>query len=475
MSTATKIASNTIWQILGKIVGTLASGFALILLTRQLSQTEFGYYGTALSLTQFAAVLCDLGLYVVCLREISSQPEKEEKIFNNFLSLRVFSAFVILGLSTLIIFLLPYPLVVKQTSLLFAFGFLFSSIVQLLTTFFQKRLSMELVAIAEAVGKVAMLIIIYLFLKINLALPWLAIASIFASGISMIWLFVKIKHQLKISVTANLIEWKSILKKTWPVTLGVLLNLVYFRADSIILSLVKPAVDVAIYTAPYKLLEIIVTFPHMFMGLIMPLTAIAWVNKDYFKLNILTQKTSEFFLILTMPLLVASLVAGEKIMSLVAGQEYAISGKILFPLMIATMAIFAGTAFTYLAVTIDKQKAMLPYYAFASISAIILYLWLIPIYSYVAAAWITAIIEIFIAVSGYIITKKSAQLNIKIVPLVKIIFSGLIMLTLLSLSQNMNVILQLSFSSLFYLASLVLLKSITINDIKMFLKLKNNN
>lgn len=475
MSTASKIASNTIWQILGKIIGTLASGLALILLTRQLSQTDFGYYGTALSLTQFAAVLCDLGLYVVCLREISSQPEKEEKIFSNFLSLRIISAFVILGISTFVIFLLPYPAVVKQTSLLFAFGFLFSSIVQLLTTFFQKRLTMELVAVAETIGRIAMLVIIYLLLKINIALPWLAVASIFASGISLIWLFITIKKQLKISLSVNIFEWKQILKKTWPVTLGVLLNLVYFRADSIILSLVKPAIDVAIYTAPYKLLEIIVTFPHMFMGLIMPLTAIAWLNKDFTKLNSLTQKTSEFFLMLTIPLLASSFVVGDKIMTLVAGKEYSISGTILFPLMIATMAIFAGTAFTYLAVTIEKQKAMLPYYAVASVSAILLYIWLIPVYSYIAAAWITAIIEIFIALSGYMITKKTAQLSIKITPLLKIIFSGVIMLVLLYLSQNLNIILQLTLTSLVYLIMLVLFKSITTDDLKMFFKLKNNS
>ena len=475
MSIAGKIASNTLWQIIGKIIGTLASGLALILLTRALSQDQFGYYGTALSLTQFAAVICDLGLYVVCLKEISAHPESEEKIFNSFFGLRLVSAAVILFSSVLIIYFLPYPLVVKQTSLLFAFGFLFASIVQLLTTLFQKRMTMNVVAATEAVGRVAMLVVIYLLLKTNINLPWLAAASVISSGIGMIWLFVVASKQLKISATFDWLVWKNIFKQTWPVTLGILLNLVYFRADSIIMSLTRPASDVAIYTAPYKLLEIIATFPHMFMGLIMPLTSAAWATRDYQRLNRLTQRTSEFFLIITVPLLAASLVCGNKIMSLVAGDNYTISGTILFPLMLATAAIFAGTAFTYLAVTIEKQKAMLPFYGLAAIGAIALYLWLIPTYTYVAAAWITAGVELFITLSALAITKKTAVLKFKLWPLINILLSGLLMAVILIITDRLNVILQLMIAGLIYVAVLFAVKALTLKDFQAIIKLKANN
>ena len=123
--------------------------------------------------------------------------------FNSFFSLRLLSATVILASSVLIIFFLPYTLVVKQTSLLFAFGFLFASIVQLLTTLFQKRMTMNIVAMAEAVGRVAMVVVIYILLNTNVQLPWLAGASVIASGLGMVWLFVAANKQLKISLTFN--------------------------------------------------------------------------------------------------------------------------------------------------------------------------------------------------------------------------------------------------------------------------------
>lgn len=474
MSSTQIIAQNTVWQIIGKIVSAGASGVSLMLLTRYLSQEHFGFYGTALSLTQFAAIIADLGLYLVCLKEISSNSENEQKIFNHFWGLRLTTSFIIFLLATVIIFFLPYDPLVKQASIFFAGGFIFSSLVQLITALFQKRMTMGVVATSDSVSRLLMLGLIYLLLSNNIQLPWIAATSLIASLVGFVWLFLVANAKQKIFPQYDKIIWKNIIKQTWPITLGVLLNLVYFRADSIIISLTQPASDVAIYTAPYKLLEIIATFPHMFMGLIMPLTTYAWVNNNYLRLNRLIQRTSEFFLIITVPLLAASYISGEKIMALVAGTTYNVSGTILFPLMIATGAIFAGTAFTYLIVTIEKQKTMLPFYGAAAIIALILYGWLIPIYSYTAAAWITAVVEVFIGLSAFVICKKTVGLNLRLQPMLKIISAGLIMVVILLLTNNLNLILQLLISGIAYLLMLFVIKSLTVNDVKSFLKLKSS-
>lgn len=472
MSNVGTIAQNTAWQIIGKIISAGASGISLMLLTRYLSQEYFGFYGTALSLTQFTAIIADLGLYLVCLKEISNQQENEQRIFNHFFGLRLVTSFIIFLIATVIIFFLPYDPLIKQASIFFAFGFIFSSLVQLITALFQKRMSMSMVAMSDSVSRLLMLGLIYLLLTNNIQLPWLAGTSAVASLVGFVWLFLIANKKQKIFAQYDWQIWKKIIKQTWPITLGVLLNLVYFRADSIIISLTRPASDVAIYTAPYKLLEIIATFPHMFMGLIMPLTTYAWANNNELRLNHLIQRTSEFFLIITAPLLVASYVSGEKIMALVAGANYTVSGTILFPLMIATAAIFAGTTFTYLIVTIEKQKKMLPFYGLAAVSALVLYIILIPIYSYTAAAWITAIVEVFISLSAYLICKKTVNLKLQLKPLLKIIFAGCLMFYVLILSNNLHVLLQLLFAGIIYLIVLFAVNSLTTNDIKSIVKLK---
>src|SRR5207244_1517417 len=56
-----------------------------------------------------------------------------------------------------------------------------------------------------------------------------------------------------------------------PLGITLLFNLVYFRADSIILTLTRPTAEVGIYGLAYKVFEIVLVFPTFFMNAVYPL------------------------------------------------------------------------------------------------------------------------------------------------------------------------------------------------------------
>src|SRR3989344_1477750 len=246
MSLTKSIAQNTFWQILGKIIGTFLGVITIGLLTRYLGQEGFGYYTTALAFMQFFGVLVDMGLYLVLLKEISANPEKENHIFNNILTLRIFSAVLFLGGGALLIFTFPYPDIVKWSAVIVSVSFLFMSLVQILTAVFQKYLKMGLVALAEVVGRLGFLIVILLFIFYQGNLPALMLGNVANTFIYLVILWFLIKKYVKIQWSFDFGYWKLVIKKTWPIALGIAFNLVYFRADTIILSLYKPAADVGL-------------------------------------------------------------------------------------------------------------------------------------------------------------------------------------------------------------------------------------
>ena len=92
MTLTKTIAKNTLWQIIGKIIGTVLGIITIALLTRYLGKEGFGYYTTALAFMQFFGVLVDMGLYLICLREIAANPEKENYITSNIFTLRFFQS-----------------------------------------------------------------------------------------------------------------------------------------------------------------------------------------------------------------------------------------------------------------------------------------------------------------------------------------------------------------------------------------------
>ena len=91
-----------------------------------------------------------------------------------------------------------------------------------------------------------------------------------------------------------------LLREAFP--LGVLLvcSLVIFRADSIILSLLRPPEDLGWYALPYKVLESLLFFPAMMGGLLFPSLAKEGATAPSFRAT-LADATS-LFLLLALPL-----------------------------------------------------------------------------------------------------------------------------------------------------------------------------
>jgi len=468
MTIVKKIAHNTLWQIIGKIIGTALGVITVALLTRYLGQEGFGYYTTALAFMQFFGVLVDMGLSLVCLREIAANPEKESDIVSNIFTLRFFSALIFLGGGALLIFVFPYPSIVKWSGLIVSVSFLFMSLVQILTTVFQKNLKMGQVALAEVLGRVGFLTVILLFIFYQGNLPALMLGNVANTVIFFIIIWLMIKKYVRIKWSFNIAYWQTAIKKSWPIALGIAFNLVYFRADTIILSLYQPAAAVGIYGAPYKILEIISTFPHMFMGLIMPLLTAAWLANNTERFRGMMQKTFDFFIILIIPLIAGSIPLADGVMRLIAGPAFIASGKILPILMLATGFIFLGTTFTYALVILEKQKNMLKYFFSAAALSLIGYFVFIPRYSYFGAAWVTVIIEAFITGAAMGLTYKFTKVKLSYQTFFKSIIASLIMLVILFLLPSMNIILLMIAGILVYGMVMIIIKGIDyklLNDI----------
>lgn len=453
------IAQNTFWQILGKAIGTVLGLATIALLTRYLGSEGFGYYSTALAFMQFFGVLVDMGLYLICLKEMAAQPENQAKIFNNILTLRVVSALILLGGGSLLIFAFPYSAEVKWSGVIVAVSFFFMSLVQILTAVFQKYLKMGLVALAEVFGRVAFLSAVILLIYYQSSLTVIMWSNVANTLVYFLILWFLIKKYVAIQWACNWAYWKTVLQKTWPIALGIAFNLVYFRADTVILSLYQPAHDVGIYGAPYKILEIIITFPHMFMGLVMPILTAAWVSQNLDRFKNALQTTFDFFIMLAVPMVLGSIPLADKIMRLIAGSDFNASGKILPALMLATGIIFAGILFTYILIILDKQKTMLKYYFTGAVLSLIGYFIFIPRYSYFGAAWVTVIVELFIAVSAFILSYKFTRLKLSWNVFGKSLAASLIMTGIIYLLPGWHVIFLLIFAIVIYALLMFLFKA----------------
>ncbi len=410
MNLSHKIAHNTFIQMGGKIVSTILGLVSLAFITRYLGQAGFGEYTTIITFLTIFAVLADFGLTLVTVQMISGINEKqqENKILNNLLGFRLSSIIFFLLLTPLIVWFFPYSQTIKIGIILTAPYFIFPALNQVIIGLLQKKLSMDRAALAEVISRLILLLGVVLVWHLNLGLRGILLTTIASGTTSFISHFVLARKFSRLKPAWDLTLWREIIRRSWPLAITVILNLIYLRADIIFLSLFKGNNEVGLYGAAYRVVDVLTTLPFMFAGLILPVLTTAWLEKKGEFFHKIMQKSFDAMVIVAIPLVFGALLFAQQIMIVVAGEEFADSGPILKLLIIAVAAIFIGTIFSHAVIALDKQKKLISFYAFTAFSALIAYVLFIPKYSYFGAAGITIYSELLIAIfSAYCVFKYS--------------------------------------------------------------------
>jgi O-antigen/teichoic acid export membrane protein len=422
MNLTKKVAYNTLVQVAGKVLSTILGLFSLALITRYLGLDGFGEYTTIITFLTFFAVMADFGLTLVTVQMISNPAENENKILNNLFGLRLVSSVLILSLAPIVLILFPYGSAIKLGVVITLAAFLFPALNQIIIGLFQKRLSLDRDSAAEVAGRLVLIGGILLSKQLNLGLNGILWTTVAAAAVNFIFHYLFALKFVVIKLEFDWLIWKKIISKSWPLTITIILNLIYLRADTLILSLFRGPNEVGLYGATYRVIDVFTTLPFMFAGLILPLLTTAWLKdeRNYFKK--ILQKSFDFMAMAAIPVVIGAQFLGRQIMILVAGEDFAAAGNILQILIFAVAAIFLGTMFSHAVIALDKQKKMIGFYVFTGFSSLAAYLILIPKFSYFGAAAVTIYSEVLIAIfSAYCVYKYS-----RFLPDLKIFFKSLV-------------------------------------------------
>ncbi|OIO17549.1 hypothetical protein COV56_01305 [Candidatus Kuenenbacteria bacterium CG11_big_fil_rev_8_21_14_0_20_37_9] len=476
MSLSRKIALNTGLHALGKFGASFIGIFVVAILTRYLGIDGYGNYTTIFAYLFFFAILSDLGLYVVTVNELNKSEYGEEKFFNNIFTLRFFSALVLMIAASAIIWLFPYSLIIKLGVIVASFSIFLNLLDQLLVAFFQNKINMKRVAVAEFIGKLALLVATIFVVYLNGNILGLIVAIILGFMVNFFINLCYLNKFIKLKFEFDKKIWRDILKISWPVAITSIFSLIYFKADTLFLSILpaNPAYTVSneaavgIYGAPYKILEVLITFPAIFMGLVSPLLSKAWQNNDRQSFRASWQKAFDSLAIIIWPLIIGVLVLARPLIVLIAGVDFAVSAPVFRILIFATAIIFVTHLTTYSIIAINKQKNMIKYYLLAAILAVILYIVLIPKYSYFAAAWVTTAVEFFMLISTIFILKKYSGIKINLSVFGKAMLASVIMGFVLNLIYGWNIILLIILGGAIYFGVLFLLNGVTKNILDTF-------
>ncbi len=465
-----KAVKHTFIQLTGRFFSTLCGVLALAVLTRYLGPEKFGWFTTITVFLQFFGILADFGLTLITAQMLSEPGVDKEKITANLLSLRLIISSIFFGVALVLIWFFPYALVIKLGVCIYAASLFAVTLQNIFVGFYQTRTDMERVAWGDILGRGLILIgyLICIFAKLNILL--VLSVNVLANLAQLLLLWQGTAALIKVKLAWNKEVYKEILKRSWPIAISVAFNLLYLKADTLILSVLKPQAEVGLYGAAYRVIDVLTTIPTIFMGIMLPLLTSSWLKNNKEEFTKYFRRAFDLMAILGWPILIGGVILSSQVMTFIAGDDFNTAGNFLRILLVAMFCIFFGVISSHVILSLNKQKQMIKWYLVDATLSLAGYFLFIPRFGAYAAAWITVFSEAFIMAVTYImvITKTKIHPNFSIY--FKSVAASTIMAGVIFSVRSWPLVLVLLLAIGVYFGSLYLLGGITKEMLKSLFK-----
>lgn len=464
MVIARKIAYNVVVNAAAKVLSTILALVAIGLVMRYLGKDGFGDYATVIAFFSFFGSVADLGLYAITAREISRDGADERSIINNVFTLRAVSSFIVFLLTPLLVIFLPYSWEVKAGIVIAGASFVFSSTYMVLNGLFQKHLSMDRVAIAEIIGKISQVAIIFGAIHLNLGFVAIVSSVLVSMIVNFVLVLIAARKFVKLRLQFDLAYWKRFMKESLPMGIAVVITFFYFKMDTILLSVLKSSSDVGIYNAAYKVIENLTFFPSMIIGLMLPIMS-RNIFSDRQEFKRISNETFKVFVLMVVPIVIGGFFLAENIVTIIGGAEFIESAQTLRILIFALAFIFFGNFFNNILIAASKQKVLMYSLSVCAIFNIGANMFLIPKFSYMAAASVSVATEALVVAITFYLTSKYVDYVPKFKNVFGIIASGVMMALFLFFFSDQNFIFVAIGSAIIYGLFLWVTRTITAKEL----------
>lgn len=514
---ARKILFNTVAQVVAKLIVGVFSVLILKMLTTYLGKQGYGIYKSIYEYLALFAIVADMGLYTIGVREMSKDPDREEMVLGNMMTART----IVIVLISIVAFAVAFLIdeyrgtVAPYAVALAAVGSVFAILTGTVSTALQVHLKMEKNSLGSVAGKLVsliyMAIVIYYFFPHDCAPQNVLFLSdagntcavsdgafiqlVMAGLVGNVVMYLITSHYarqlVKIVYRFDWWFWKEVLWKALPYGIALILNQIYFRIGSVML-LNMPgfgATYVATYSAPSTMLEAAGIVPLYFMNAILPFLTRALHAKDGSHKPII-QTSFDFLMMSALPIVTGTVILAYQFIYLITTPEfltnyatgYIGSDIVLQILIIALLFSFLNGLFGYVLVASEHQDKLLVRNLVGAALTVALTWYLIPEWGVRGAAFANILTEFYIFVASYILAKRYVQFELKLGRFFKIVLATVLMGLVVYYAkeptyhlfnlQNKNFIVLIPLGGLVYFAVLITTKALTKDMLMVILKKK---
>ena len=433
---------------------------------------QYGTYFSLLNLSLILNILLDLGLNNYTTKQIAQNPEHAKRYFGKVFSFRLILFIVYYLILLLIGILIGYSS--HQMYLLFLLGinqFLIISIAYCRSHFGGFHF-FKLDAIISVMDRFLLIVLagtILLFPKATFVMTielfiWLQLICYVCTLV--IALLLLLKHLEKPYFEWNIKFSLSLLRKSYPYALLIILMVIYTRIDGVMLERINGPYQAGIYAQGFRLLDALYMFGMIFAGLLYPMFS-RNLKKSKESVSELLTTSANLLMGGAIVIVFVTIYNSSYLLSLIY-TDYLVAIPAFNWLMLSFLAICMNFIFGTL-LTANGSLKILNYSSFIGIIInVALNLYLIPTRGAEGAAFATFITQSFTAVIqfGYCMKLFSIKINKQRVLYYLFLIGGLYVFSASFFNSGYFLFKQLTIG----IALLLLLSFFRVNDLKQLVK-----
>ena len=175
--------------------------------------------------------------------------------------------------------------------------------------------------------------------------------------------------------------------------------------------MLQPPADVGIYAIAYKFIEQSFLIPGLLMSAIFPIL-VKRMHESREQSEELIRKAFVFLLLVGIPLAMAIFIMAERLVGLVASEDFAPAAEPLRVVSLVLPVIFASMIFFNVLIVLNRQRTLILVSLLSLVLNLALNLYFIPRYSYMGAAWTTVATETVAFLGLFLMTRKAYSLTL---------------------------------------------------------------
>lgn len=400
-----KIAQNIFTLSFGTALENLFSYFLIIAIARYLGDVGLGEYSFVIAFTYLVVLIANPGLDYLLLKEVSRSKNLASRYTSNILSIKIALTVLALFITfTVSLLLNKNPLVIRSlwiAIIVFSFG----SVGSIFSSVLQANERMDLTSLTRCLERGIAFSLGLFFLSTKHSLLYLFVALLISGTLreTLYIFFAKTYVSPKLGFDSSLL--KTLFIQSLPYAFTSIFLYIYFRIDTVMLSLMINDQVTGWYNAAYRLMDLLTYIPLLVIIAILPAMSKSFVENQQV-LKDLFGRSFRYLVILAIPIAVGVFLLAPRIILFIYKGGFENAALALKILIWAEVFVFVNYLCGHLLNIIDEQKIFTKIIGVTAIFNITLNFILIPKYSYMGASAATLLSEVLIFVLMYHFVKK---------------------------------------------------------------------